>query len=187
LRVIYIFVVLLTIFGCESRNDNKKIEDFNQSIEEPNSIVENKELILKDIYSNEYIVDKSEEKRIKLSGIENKAILFEFFATWCEPCIGLISHLNSMKNNFDGELEIVAVLLEDGVSNKEMIEFARDRDIKYIILNSEANEELLRLNGNIKVIPYMVLYDKNGNFFTNYFGSIPEEMMTQDIKRMLKR
>lgn len=198
LKVISIFVVLLTIFGCESRNDNKKNLDLNQSNNNSTTSQSTKEIkpteqkkrepiVLEDAYANRYTVTSPKEHLLKISGMENKVVLFEFFATWCEPCLGMIPHLNSIKDKFKDDLEVIGVLLEDDMPNKELLDFINAKDIRYTIFNSKNNEELLRLNGNIKVIPYMVLYDKDGNFVTNYYGLIPEEMVTQDIKKVVEK
>ena len=39
--------------------------------------------------------------------------------------------------------------------------------------------------GDIKGIPYMVLYDKNGVYDRHYLGIVPEEMLFKDIERVV--
>ena len=41
--------------------------------------------------------------------------------------------------------------------------------------------------GGVRSIPYTIIYDKNGHYYTHYTGAVPEEMMEADIKKAIER
>ena len=58
----------------------------SDSSEEPaESLVASNEFTLTDIAGNPYTVTK-EGNNFILRGYENKIVLFDIFATWCQPC-----------------------------------------------------------------------------------------------------
>ena len=57
--------------------------------------------------------------------------------------------------------------------------------IKFIITNSDDNFKLAQEIGGVKSIPFMLIYDRNGNYSQHYTGAIPEEMIEEDIKKVL--
>ena len=185
-----IFLSLFLIFFLGCSDSSKKSEntlstkDLNNS---KKSVKKDNYLILKDVYGEEFKLKKLPDSKIVIEGFEEKALLFEFFTTWCPPCKGLIPHINMLQKEFEDDLVVFAVLLEENKDNEFMQEYIDNFEINYIILNDESNFELLKINGNVKSIPYMTLYDKKGKFFTNYIGQMPQEMISLDIKRMLNK
>lgn len=68
--------LLLLIQGCSSEND--KNQDLNE-------MVVTNEFILTQTNNTQYTVLKVQEG-FKIKEAQNKAILFNVFATWCPPC-----------------------------------------------------------------------------------------------------
>ena len=60
---------------------------------------------IKDIYDNETTISNS----------ENKILLFNFWATWCAPCIKEIPELIELKERFKNSLEVYFVSVDFNV------------------------------------------------------------------------
>lgn len=117
-------------------------------------------------------------------GSGDHATLFVYWATWCPPCIIEILPLNNLSKNFGKDLKIIAVLVNDPISDEELATFIEERGIIYDVTRD--SETLIKTMGGLKGIPYMVLYDKNGMYNRHYFGVIAEEMLQKDIERVIK-
>lgn len=61
-------------------------------------------------------------------------LLIDFWATWCVPCINGLPRLDSLKNHFNGQMDVLAVTYED----KELIK-------KFMQANPVISGLLLRL------------------------------------------
>lgn len=116
----------------------------------------------------------------------NKAVLVNFFATWCPSCKGEIPHLNSLLKKYKEDFEIIGVLLENNKDKKELEDFIKEYKINYSITNTKENYKLAEGFGQIKAIPTMFIFNKSGKLVEKYEGLIPQEMMEIDIKRAIK-
>lgn len=170
---------LLLFTGCSS--EKKKSEEKVKVTKEE---FKNEKITLKDINGKEIIVT-SIEKGFQFSGMENKVVLVNFFATWCPPCKAEIPHLNNLQEKYKDKFVIISVLLEENKSNEEIANFAKYNNANFIITNSPENFKFAQSVGGVKNIPLMFLYDKNGKYSTHYVGAIPEEMIDSDIKKVL--
>lgn len=117
---------------------------------------------------------------------QGKAVLINFFATWCPPCKAEIPHLNSLKKKYEGKFEIVGVLLEENKDINELNAFMNKFQVQYPITNSEQNYELAKVLGGVNSIPTMFMYNKEGKLVQKYVGMVPQEMLESDIKKAIK-
>jgi len=189
MKILFISILTLLVFsGCT----DEKISDKNQQSKENTTQKKIKETIVKkddgivltDTAGTQIKVKKLETGFV-FEGFENKVVLINFFATWCPPCKAEIPHLNNLQNKYPNDLKIISVLLEGSKSNEEVIEFINDNDIEFTIVNSQENFELAKKVGGVQSIPYMIIYDKKGNYFQHYTGAILEEMIEADVKKVL--
>ena len=129
----------------------------------------------------------------KFKGYENKVILLDFFATWCPPCKAEIPHLNTIRKDLKKDLEIIGIDIgqRDGsiTDNLELAQFIEDFKIKYPVTSGVANSSLFRAVSSLNPggsIPFMILFNKKGEFIQYYIGMKPEEMLRQDINTAIK-
>jgi len=79
------------------------------------------------------------------------------------------------------------VLMEENKDNLELDDFIKEFKINYPVLNSKENFFLSQALGGIRSLPTIVIYDKNGAYFTHYLGAAPEEMLESAIEKALKK
>lgn len=179
-----IFFIILSIFvlgGCSNdtsttAQDTKKTKEVQKP--QDNSIT------LKDTDGN-IIKAIPKESGFKFVGYENKIVIINFFATWCPPCKAEIPHLNNLQEKYKKDVKIISILLEENKSNEQIKEFIRKNGIEFTITNSPSNFDLAKKVGGVKSIPFMLIYDRNGDYSQHYIGAVPEEMIDIDIQRVL--
>jgi len=86
---------------------------------------------------------------------------------------------------YKNDIQIISILLEENKSNEYVTDFMHSNGIKFIITNSDDNFKLAQGSVGVKSIPFMLIYDRNGNYSQHYTGAIPEEMIEEDIKKVL--
>ncbi|RXJ88973.1 thioredoxin [Arcobacter sp. CECT 8983] len=172
-----IISVTLLFTGCGSKDEKKEIIKEKQT----KFTLQTHEL------KNLNIEVKKEQ--VSIEELKGKAVLLNFWATWCPPCRAEIPHLNNLKKKYKGQLEIVGFNLgkKDGtlLSQEELNRFIEEYEIEYPITNSDDNLKIATLVGPVQSIPSMFLIDPNGKIVQKYVGIVPEEMLELDIDEAL--
>jgi thiol-disulfide isomerase/thioredoxin len=111
-----------------------------------------------------------------------KAILIDVFATWCPPCIEELPVLKEVREKYKDNFEIVSVLFEQDKPKAEILDFISKNNIPYPITVGEENFKLAKEFGDIRKVPEMFLFTKEGKFVKKFIGKIPKEELEQYIK-----
>ena len=122
-----------------------------------------------------------ETELIKLSNLENKTVLINFFASWCTPCKAehpLFFQIKKQNPN----------LIIFGINHKDKIEDA----INY--LNADGNpydfigidkEGLIALEFGVFGLPETFLINKSGKIIYKYLGPLTKEIIENEIQPLL--
>jgi thiol-disulfide isomerase/thioredoxin len=180
------FLALLLFTGC---GDKDKIDD--------NGVVESKKEIaptfnLKTTAGKELTITVNKDGW-EFKGLENKVILLSFFGTWCPPCIAEIPNLNTIRGKLKKDFEILAIDIGPrggGNNSQEHLEdFIKKYNVTYPIVSGEAAKKLFGAVSELNPsgsIPFMVLFNKKGQYVQYYIGMKPEEMLFHDISATIK-
>jgi len=194
INILFLTAVLLCFTGCEDKKPDttvKKttIEDFNKTKETNES--KKHTFSLRDLNGSNYSVS-IENKHIKISTVNQKLILLNFFATWCPPCKGEIPYLADLQKKYKDRLFIAGILVNDSPDDKTLKAFTETYGINYFISNAKDNDafvklavQKLQLDENFP-IPLTILF-KNGNYYAHYEGAVPVEMLEHDIKEAIHK
>ena len=70
------------------------------------------------------------------------------------------------------------------MTNDDAKVFAIDNNVTYKISQGSENNFFANALGGVSEVPFIVIYDEKGRFFSQYFGIIPEEILTTEIQRI---
>ncbi len=123
-------------------------------------------------------------KKVKLSDFKGRAVVLNFWATWCGPCKLEIPDLNSLAASYRKKgVVIIGIALDD--KGAEVVKpFVEKNKISYPILIG--NGEVVEAYGGFSAIPTTFFIDKQGvvrNFLT---GMQPKAGFEREIKNLLK-
>lgn len=178
-KILAFFIISLSLLltGCNSKKEEKEIVKEVQT-----------KFTLKTQNQSSLTIEKKEDK-VLIPELEGKAVLLNFWATWCPPCRAEIPHLNNLKKKYEGKLEIVGLNLgkKDGtlLTDEELNRFIEEYEISYLITNTKDNFNIANQVGPVSSIPTLFLLDPKGNIVQKYIGIVPEEMMELDIENAL--
>ena len=127
-------------------------------------------------------------KTVKLSEYLGKqAIVLNFWATWCEPCVAEFPHLRRMYDaNKDKGFVILGIAMDGPETVANVAPFARRQQLNFPVLLDE-DSHVAQLYNPKKAAPLSVLIDKQGRVFKVREGYNPgdEEFFAQDVAKML--
>lgn len=122
-------------------------------------------------------------KEIRLSSLHGKAVLVNFWATWCEPCkIEMPSLVDLQKKYGPQGLQIVGVAMDDA-DDKEISTFTHKMGVNYMVLRG--TEKVGNLYGGIDSLPMTYYLDRSGKVVDETIGMAGEETFEEAIKRAL--
>jgi thiol-disulfide isomerase/thioredoxin len=122
-------------------------------------------------------------KEVRLSSLRGKAVLVNFWATWCEPCKIEMPSLVDMQKKYGPQgLQIVGVAMDDA-DDKEISTFAHKMGVNYMVLRG--TEKVGDLYGGIDRLPMTYYLDRSGKVVDETLGMAGEATFEEAIKRAL--
>jgi len=110
----------------------------------------------------------------KLSDLKGKAVILDFWATFCPPCRKEIPHLNSLIAKYGKDnLQIVGLNVGGPEDKPEIPKFLAATKMDYPIAYPE--DDLSRyIFAERDDIPQTAVFDRNGRMITKIIGYSPE-------------
>ena len=103
---------------------------------------------------------------------KDKAIVFDFWATWCVPCINELDAISDEYEDLqdDFNFELIAVSIDDARTKSRVKPMVNGKGWDYEIL-LDSNQKLKRAL-NITSVPYVIIV-KNGKIVYTHSGYTP--------------
>jgi thiol-disulfide isomerase/thioredoxin len=113
---------------------------------------------------------------VKSSALKGSVVVLNFWATWCQPCMGEIPELKQFAAGSNAKVIGIA-LDQDGL--KAIKPFVASNHINYTVLLGD-EEIFQRFNG--VGIPYTLVLDPSQRIVKIYRGPTTKEALEQDLK-----
>ncbi len=121
-------------------------------------------------------------QKTSLSGFSGKAVILNFFASWCPPCRAEIPDFVVLQKAYgDKAFTFVGVSLVD---QKESAAFAARMGINYPVLVDDG--KVSALYGPVRSIPTTFVIGKDMKIVKMYIGARDKKTFEADIKELLK-
>lgn len=125
-----------------------------------------------------------DKKVVDITKYRGKAVLINFWATWCGPCVQEIPSLVSLQNEFGPQgLTVIGVSMDQG-GEGSVQKIIEKKGINYPVVMGDA--KISRDFGGIFGIPASFLVDQSGNVRKRFDGWTSHEVFVEDIKKVLQ-
>lgn len=122
---------------------------------------------------------------VHLSDFRGKAILLNFWATWCAPCKILTPWLVELQNQYGPQgLQTIAIALDEDATTVEIGESADQMHVNYPVLIG--NEKVAAAYGGIPAMPVCFFVGRDGKIVDRIIGLKGRSEIEDSIKKALE-
>jgi peroxiredoxin len=122
-------------------------------------------------------------KTLRLSDFRGKAVLLNFWATWCGPCKIEMPWFVELQNQYAAQgFQIVGVAMDDA-SKEDIGKFAKDMGVNYPILIGK--ESVGEQYGGVPALPESFLIGRDGKIVDKIIGLRGKAEIEDAIKKAL--
>jgi peroxiredoxin len=131
----------------------------------------------------DFTLQSLDGKTIRLSDFRGKAVVLNFWATWCAPCkIEMPWFVDLQKQYGPAGVQFLGVAMDDA-STKEIAEFTQGMNVNYpILIGKEAVGDAY---GGVQFLPETFYLDRDGKIVDKAFGLKGRGEIEDDIKKIL--
>jgi thiol-disulfide isomerase/thioredoxin len=126
-----------------------------------------------------------------LAQLKGKALVVNFWATWCAPCIKEMPELDQLRTELKGTATVGAIeFVGIGIDNADKIaQFLQKTPIQYpLFAAGAAGAELGRHYGNANgFLPFTVLLDTSGKVIWSKLGVVQMAELKQQILTQIRQ
>jgi peroxiredoxin len=131
----------------------------------------------------DFTLESLDGKSMRLSDLRGKAVLLNFWATWCGPCkIEMPWFVDFQKQYGSQGLQIVGVAMDDA-SKADIAKFAKDMGVNYPILIGK--ESVGDQYGGVPALPESFVISRDGKIMDKIIGLRGKAEIEDSIKKAL--
>jgi thiol-disulfide isomerase/thioredoxin len=116
--------------------------------------------------------------------LSGRAVLVEFWATWCPPCRSTLQWLGDLKRQYGDNLAIVALAVESPQDQIRSTVSTLSPDLRWAIADAPTAVAF----GDITSVPTMFLFNRSGKTVHVFYGAPPDlhEQAENSLKSLVK-
>ena len=124
-------------------------------------------------------------KNLKLSDLRGKAVLLNFWATYCGPCKVEMPWFVELQKEYGPQgFQIVGVAMDDA-STEDIAKFAKEMGVNYPILIGK--DAVAESYGGVSVLPTTFFLDRDGKLTAREFGLQSRSVFVDHIKKAMSQ
>lgn len=131
----------------------------------------------------DFTLESLDGKSMRLSDLRGKAVLLNFWATWCGPCKIETPWLVELQNRYGPEgLQVIGVAMDDS-AKEDIAKFAKDMGVNYpVLLGKEAVGDAY---GGVPALPESFFIGRDGKIVDKIMGLRGKSDIEDSIKKAL--
>jgi peroxiredoxin len=123
---------------------------------------------------------------LRLSDLRGKAVLLNFWATWCPPCKVEMPWFVELQKQYGPQgLQIVGVAMDAGNAHDEVAKFAKEMGLNYPVLLG--NDKIADQYGGVDSLPTTFYIGRDGKIVTRVFGLVSHREIEENVRAALKQ
>ncbi|MEN8005660.1 MAG: TlpA disulfide reductase family protein [Candidatus Krumholzibacteriota bacterium] len=121
---------------------------------------------------------------LQLSSLQGKAVILDFWDTWCPPCRRAMPHLQELSETYSDDLVVVGVAMgREGEAKVRSYTVNNGLTFEMVMFNNDPN--LITAFGGIQSIPTTFLIDREGVIREKWVGGFGKETYEAAVKNVI--
>ena len=121
---------------------------------------------------------------LRLSELRGRAVIVDFWDTWCPPCRRALPHLQELHDEYGDRLTVVGVAFgRDG--RPAVTRFLADRGLTFPNVFMDERYETARAYGGVQSLPTTFLIDPEGVIRQIWVGGHEKDVYEQAVRGVL--
>jgi thiol-disulfide isomerase/thioredoxin len=139
--------------------------------------------LTKSTIAPDFSLESLDGKNVRLSDLRGKAVLLNFWATWCGPCKIEMPWFVELQNQYGREgLQVIGVAMDDA-SKEDIAKFAKEMGVNYPILIGK--ESVGDQYGGIPALPETFFIGRDGKMVDKIIGLKGKGEIEESVKKSL--
>ena len=131
----------------------------------------------------DFALESLDGTTVRLSDFHGKAVLLNFWATWCQPCKIEMRWFEQLQKQYGSQgLQVIGIAM-DGASKDEIAEFANNPGVDYLILLGK--EDVGDAYGGVQFLPATFYVGRDGKIVDEVFGLKSRTEIEDNVKKAL--
>lgn len=132
----------------------------------------------------DFTLQTPDGSKLTLSSLRGRAVLLNFWATWCEPCKVEMPWFVDLQKRYGPQgLQVIGVAMDDASPN-EIASFAQKMGVNYPIVIGK--EEVGAQYGGIDYLPSSFYISRDGKVLDHVFGLVSRSEIESGIQKALQ-
>lgn len=121
---------------------------------------------------------------VSLEQFRGKAVLVDFWATWCPPCRRAMPHFQELSQTYKDDLVVIAVSL-DQEPESVVPAYVEKNGLTFHVTADPRAMEVAQVWGGVRSIPTTYLVDRQGKVVQMWMGANPKEVYEVDVRKAI--
>ena len=122
-------------------------------------------------------------RKVKLSDYRGKAVLLNFWATWCSPCKVEMPWFVDLQKKYGNDGLVVLGIAMDDSDNSKIAQFASEMGVNYPVLLG--TDKISEQYGNVQFLPTTFYIDREGRIIGKGTGLLGRGEIEENIQKAL--
>ncbi len=134
----------------------------------------------------DFALKSTDGRTVRLSDYRGKAVLLNFWATWCPPCKIEMPWFVDLQKQYGAEgLQVIGVAMDDDADKEsaKIGQFAQSMNLNYVVLLG--NEKVGDAYGGVEGLPTTFYIGRDGKIVAAVSGLVSHSEIEDNIKKAL--
>lgn len=125
-------------------------------------------------------------RKVSLGDFKGKAVVVNFWATWCGPCKLEMPWFEEFSKKYSGQgLVVLGLNQDDGMAPTEVARVAKKIGVSYPVLMPDGTERVSKAYGGVDYLPGTFYVDRTGKVINVSAGAPSKDQMEAMIQTVL--